>query len=132
MAAWFALEFLDTVDTLSALRPRRGDILLRRPARFAPSLFPVEAIRASIDLSPKIGNIGGLASLSVRENLLLAHLGAHRALGLGYGRREKKMDELMDSSRFAADRLLRPILLKLSGGFRRKLIVARWLLLEPR
>jgi hypothetical protein len=70
--------------------------------------------------------------LSVRENLLLAHLGAHRGFGLGYGKREKKIDELMARLELPPDRLSESNLLNFSGGMQQKIIIARWLLLEPK
>ena len=73
-----------------------------------------------------------MPDLSVRENLLLAHLGAHRGFGLGYGKREKKIDELMARLELPPDRLSEPNLLNFSGGMQQKIIIARWLLLEPK
>ena len=68
----------------------------------------------------------------MRENLLLGHLGAHRGFGLGYGKREKKVDELMARLELPPDRLSEPNLLNFSGGMQQKIIIARWLLLEPK
>jgi hypothetical protein len=69
--------------------------------------------------------------LSVRENLLLAHLGAHRGFGLAYGKREQKINELMARLDLPPGRLSEPNLLNFSGGMQQKIIIARWLLLEP-
>ena len=62
---------------------------------FAPR-SPTEAIRAGIGFVAEDRRRQSIVpDLSVRENLLLAHLGAHRGFGLGYGKREKKIDELL-------------------------------------
>ena len=73
-----------------------------------------------------------MPDLSVRENLLLGHLGAHRGFGLGYGRLDRKVDELMERLELPRDRLADPNLLNFSGGMQQKIIIARWLLLEPK
>jgi ribose transport system ATP-binding protein/rhamnose transport system ATP-binding protein len=70
--------------------------------------------------------------LSVRENLLLGHLGAHRGFGLGYRRRESRIAELMSRLELPLERLAEPNLLNFSGGMQQKIIIARWLLLEPK
>ena len=73
-----------------------------------------------------------MPDLSVKENLLLAHLGAHRGFGLGYRSREADVDALMKSLGLPADRLLDANMLAFSGGMQQKIIIARWLLLEPK
>ena len=47
-------------------------------------------------------------------------------------RREKKIDELMARLELPPDRLSEPNLLNFSGGMQQKIIIARWLLLEPK
>ena len=70
--------------------------------------------------------------LSVRENLLLGHLGAHRGFGLGYGRLDRRIAELMGRLELPLERLAEPNLMNFSGGMQQKIIIARWLLLEPK
>ena len=74
-----------------------------------------------------------MPDLSVKENLLLAHLGAHRGFGLGYrSAREEGRRDLLASLGLPADRLLDANMLNFSGGMQQKIIIARWLLLEPK
>jgi ribose transport system ATP-binding protein/rhamnose transport system ATP-binding protein len=69
--------------------------------------------------------------MTVRENLLLAHIGADSGFGLGYGKRQRKLDALIAKLDLPADRL-DASLLNFSGGMQQKVIIARWLLLEPK
>jgi ABC-type multidrug transport system ATPase subunit len=122
----------ETVETLFGLRPRAGGEVLYEGKPFAPR-SPAEAIRAGIGFVAEDRRRQSIVpDLSVRENLLLAHLGAHRGFGLGYGQREKKIDELMARLELPPDRLSEPNLLNFSGGMQQKIIIARWLLLEPK
>jgi ribose transport system ATP-binding protein/rhamnose transport system ATP-binding protein len=122
----------ETVETLFGLRPRAGGDVLYEGRPFAPR-SPSEAIRAGIGFVAEDRRRQSIVpDLSVRENLLLAHLGAHRGFGLGYGKREKKIDELMARLELPPDRLSEPNLLNFSGGMQQKIIIARWLLLEPK
>ena len=122
----------ETVETLFGLRPRAGGEVLYEGRPFAPR-SPAEAIRAGIGFVAEDRRRQSIVpDLSVRENLLLGHLGAHRGFGLGYGKREKKVDELMARLELPPDRLSEPNLLNFSGGMQQKIIIARWLLLEPR
>ena len=122
----------ETVETLFGLRPRAGGEVLYEGRPFAPR-SPAEAIRAGIGFVAEDRRRQSIVpDLSVRENLLLGHLGAHRGFGLGYGKREKKVDELMARLELPPDRLSEPNLLNFSGGMQQKIIIARWLLLEPK
>src|SRR5690606_9972183 len=68
--------------------------------------------------------------LSVGENLHLAHIGKHRGWGLGYAKTQKRVASLLDKLALPADRL-GSNLLTFSGGMQQKVIIARWLLVEP-
>ena len=70
--------------------------------------------------------------LSVKENLLLAHLGAHKGFGLGYRRRAADIDALLERLGLPLHRLLDASMLDFSGGMQQKIIMARWLLLKPK
>ncbi len=69
--------------------------------------------------------------LSVKENLMLAHLGAHRGFLCGYKARERRAEEILARLDLPGDRMLDASMLHFSGGMQQKIIMARWLLLEP-
>ena len=122
----------ETLETLFGLRPRAaGEVRLEgRP--FAPRA-PAQAIRAGIGFVAEDRRRQSIVpDLSVRENLLLGHLGAHRGFGLGYGRLDRRIAELMRRLELPSERLSDPNLLNFSGGMQQKIIIARWLLLEPK
>jgi ABC-type sugar transport system ATPase subunit len=122
----------ETVETLFGLRPRASGEVLYEGRPFAPR-SPSQAIRDGVGFVAEDRRRQSIVpDLSVRENLLLGHLGAHRGFGLGYGKREKKIDELMARLELSPDRLSEPNLLNFSGGMQQKIIIARWLLLEPK
>ncbi len=122
----------ETVETLFGLRPRAAGQVRFDGASFAPR-NPAQAIRAGLGFVAEDRRRQSIVpDLSVRENLLLGHLGAHRGFGLGYGKRAAKVDELMERLELPRDRLADPNLLNFSGGMQQKIIIARWLLLEPK
>ena len=85
----------ETVETLFGLRPRAGGEVQFEGRPFAPRA-PAEAIRAGIGFVAEDRRRQSIVpDLSVRENLLLGHLGAHRGFGLGYGRLDRRIAELM-------------------------------------
>ncbi len=122
----------ETVETLFGLRPRAGGEVRYEGRPFAPRT-PAEAIRAGLGFVAEDRRRQSIVpDLSVRENLLLAHLGAHRGFGLGYAKLERKIGKLMTRLELPLDRLAEPNLLNFSGGMQQKIIIARWLLLEPK
>jgi ABC-type sugar transport system ATPase subunit len=122
----------ETVETLFGLRPRLGGEVKFEGRPFTPRA-PAQAIRAGIGFVAEDRRRQSVVpDLSVRENLLLGHLGAHRGFGLGYGRLDRKIAELMRRLELPSERLGDPNLLNFSGGMQQKIIIARWLLLEPK
>jgi ribose transport system ATP-binding protein/rhamnose transport system ATP-binding protein len=122
----------ETVETLFGLRPRASGRVLFEGKPFAPR-SPSQAIRAGVGFVAEDRRRQSIVpDLSVRENLLLGHLGAHRGFGLGYGKRERAIDALMERLELPSERLADPDLLNFSGGMQQKIIIARWLLLEPK
>ena len=122
----------ETVETLFGLRPRAGGEVKLEGRPFAPRA-PAQAIRAGIGFVAEDRRRQSIVpDLSVRENLLLGHLGAHRGFGLGYGQLDRRIAELMRRLELPSERLSDPNLLNFSGGMQQKIIIARWLLLEPK
>jgi ABC-type multidrug transport system ATPase subunit len=122
----------ETVEALFGLRPRAGGQIRLDGKSFAPRR-PADAIRAGLGFVAEDRRRQSIVpDLSVRENLLLGHLGAHRGFGLGYRKLDRKVDELMERLELSRTRLADSNLLEFSGGMQQKIIIARWLLLEPK
>jgi ABC-type sugar transport system ATPase subunit len=120
----------ETVEAIFGLRPRQRGELYLNGKRYAPRRA-VDAIRAGIGFVAEDRRVQGIVpDFSVRENLLLGHLAASRKFGLDYTRRKLKIDELIQKLGLPAQRL-DTALLNFSGGMQQKIIIARWLLLEP-
>lgn len=122
----------ETVETLFGLRPRAGGTVLLHGKPFAPR-NPAQSMRAGLGFVAEDRRRQSIVpDLSVRENLLLAHLGAHRGFGRGYYGLDAKIDRLMARLELPPGRLADSSLLNFSGGMQQKIIIARWLLLEPK
>ena len=122
----------ETLESLFGLRrPAGGEIRLDgRP--FAPRR-PAAAIRAGLGFVPEDRRGQSIVpDFSVRENLLLGHLSARRGFGLGYRARNRRVAELLHQLDLRSERLLDETMLHFSGGMQQKIIIARWLLLDPR
>ncbi len=95
-------------------------------------LTPRRAIRLGMALAPEDRRASGLvAHLSVRENMLLA-LRARRGLTRTLPRREQRrlVDRFLAALSISVADIDQPVR-TLSGGNQQKVILARWLLLEP-
>jgi ABC-type sugar transport system ATPase subunit len=120
----------ETVEAIFGLRPRQRGELFLNGKRYTPRRA-ADAIRAGIGFVAEDRRVQGIVpDFSVRENLLLGHLAASRKFGLGYSHRKQKVDELIQNLGLPAQRL-DTNLLNFSGGMQQKIIIARWLLLEP-
>ncbi|MDQ3560529.1 MAG: sugar ABC transporter ATP-binding protein, partial [Pseudomonadota bacterium] len=122
----------ETAEAIFGLR-KRSTGTLRLEGRVITPRKPVDAVKAGIGFVAEDRRVQNIVpDLSVRENLLLAHLGAHRGFGLGYKSRDAQVDALLNSLGLPKERLLDANMLNFSGGMQQKIIIARWLLLEPK
>jgi ribose transport system ATP-binding protein/rhamnose transport system ATP-binding protein len=122
----------ETVETIFGLRRATGGSIELEGRPFS-ARQPVDAIRAGLGLIPEDRRRQGIVpDFSVRENLLLGHLGNHAGIGLAYDTRRARVAGLLDLLGLPSHRLLDASLLNFSGGMQQKIILARWLLLDPK
>jgi ABC-type sugar transport system ATPase subunit len=121
----------ETLETIFGLRRAAGGTIELRGQPFHPR-SPRDAIRAGIGFVPEDRRRQGIVpDFSVRENLLLAHLGRHVGLGLGYGACTEAVGKLLELLELPQHRVLDANMLTFSGGMQQKAILARWLVLDP-
>jgi ribose transport system ATP-binding protein/rhamnose transport system ATP-binding protein len=122
----------EAAEAIFGLRPRAAGTITMDGRAIDPRK-PHQAVKAGIGFVAEDRRVQNIVpDLSVKENLLLAHLGAHQGFGLAYQSREKKIGELLESLALPAHRLLDDNMLTFSGGMQQKIIIARWLLLDPK
>lgn len=120
----------EAVEALFGLRPRDSGRILINGREVNPRT-PAQAIRLGLGLVAEDRRAQNIVpDMSVGENLFLAHLGAHKGFGRGYNGRRARLNELLDKLGLPASRL-DANLLTFSGGMQQKVIIARWLLVEP-
>ena len=120
----------ESAEAIFGLRHRTGGRILLNGHEIAPH-SPVQAIRAGIGMVAEDRRRQNIVpDLNVGENLFLAQTGRYRGFGRGYGPRKAKAAELMQRLGLPADRM-NASLLHFSGGMQQKVIIARWLLIEP-
>ena len=121
----------ETLETIFGLRHAAGGQIELRGKPFHPRA-PRDAIRAGIGFVPEDRRRQGIVpDFSVGENLLLAHIGRRAGLGLGWGERSATLQGLLDMLELPRERVLDANMLTFSGGMQQKVILARWLVLEP-
>jgi ABC-type sugar transport system ATPase subunit len=121
----------ECVEALFGLRRiESGDIRLAG-ASYRPRA-PTDAVRAGVGFIPEDRRRQGLVQdFTVRENLLLAHIGRRRGLGLGYDEQRARITRLLDDLSLSP-RILDDGILTLSGGMQQKIVLARWILMSPK
>lgn len=121
----------ETAEAIFGLRRIEGGRVLLDGQPFRPRV-PTDAVEAGIGFIAEDRRRQGLVpDFTVRENLMLAHLGRHRGIGLGYDRHEAAVRRLL-ADLALPERFLDAGILTLSGGMQQKVLLARWLLLKPR
>ncbi len=122
----------ETLEAIFGLRSRQAGEIMLDGQPFAPGK-PADAVRAGIGFVAEDRRLQGIVpDFSVRENLLLGHLGARRGFTLGYGTRRHEVSALLARLDMPDERLLDASMLSFSGGMQQKIIIGRWLLLKPR
>ncbi|MDT1062565.1 sugar ABC transporter ATP-binding protein [Paracoccus sp. CPCC 101403] len=120
----------EAMEAIFAMRPRDGGSI-RLNGREIAIRRPIDAIRQGIGFVAEDRRAQNIVpDLSVRENLMLAHLGRHRGFGLGYRSRQARVARLLSELGLPPDRM-DASLLTFSGGMQQKVIIARWLLIDP-
>jgi len=121
----------ETLEAIFGLRRASGGTIKLHGKPFRAN-SPREAIHAGIGFVPEDRRGQGIVpDFSVRENLMLAHLGAQSGLRLGYGTRNNSARQLLDLLELPQRRQADASMLNFSGGMQQKIILARWLVLEP-
>ncbi len=120
----------EAVEAIFGLRSREGVITLSGQS-LKPN-NPAASIRSGIGLVAEDRRTQNIVpDLTVKENLLLAHLGASKGFLCNYRSREAAIKEICAQLDLPASRLVDASMLNFSGGMQQKIIMARWLLLEP-
>ncbi|MDR5758767.1 sugar ABC transporter ATP-binding protein [Caballeronia sp. LZ035] len=120
-------EALEAIFGLSKMQG--GEVLLNGQPLTVHS--PVDAIRAGLGMIGEDRRRQGIVpDLTVEENLLLAHLGRSKTVHTDYGKQRARVDALLKELDMPAHTRDVPIL-ALSGGQQQKVLLARWLMLNP-
>jgi len=121
----------ETAEIIFGMRPRESGKMLWRNEDFSPH-SPADSIRAGIGFVGEDRRIHGIVpDMSVYENLLLVQLGLQKNGCLTYHHMGQSVAELMRKLGMNAARLGGDIM-TFSGGMQQKIIIARWLLAQPK
>ncbi len=120
----------ESAEAIFGLRHRSGGRVLVGGREIAPNR-PIAAVRAGLGMVAEDRRAQNIVpDMTVGENLFLAQMGKHRGFGRGHSARRKQARDLISRLGLPSDRM-DANLLHFSGGMQQKVIIARWLLIEP-
>jgi len=120
----------ESVEAVFGLRRRTSGRIVVGGREISPR-SPIAAVRAGIGMVAEDRRSQNIVpDMTVGENLFLAQMGKHRGFGRGHSARRKQASDLIARLGLPADRM-DANLLHFSGGMQQKVIIARWLLIEP-
>lgn len=121
----------ESVEAIFGLRHRAAGTIRVGGKEIAPRT-PAAAIRAGIGMVAEDRRAQNIVpDMNVGENLYLAQMGRNRGFGRGRKSARAAAERLIERLGLPADRM-DASLLHFSGGMQQKIIIARWLLIEPR
>ena len=120
----------EAMEALMGIRPKQaGKIQLN--GKIANIKSPRSAIAAGLGFiaeDRKTHNV--FSDFNVRDNLMIAHMGQYKGIGRGYKKKVDKANKLLKELNISTARL-DSNLTEFSGGMQQKIIIARWLMIEP-
>ncbi|RLP22391.1 sugar ABC transporter ATP-binding protein [Mesorhizobium sp. YM1C-6-2] len=120
----------ESAEAIFGLRHRSGGRVLVGGKEIPPN-NPIAAIRAGLGMVAEDRRAQNIVpDMTVGENLFLAQMGKHKGFGRGHSARRKQARDLIARLGLPDDRM-DANLLHFSGGMQQKVIIARWLLIEP-
>ncbi len=120
----------ESAEAIFGLRHRSGGRVLVGGKEIPPN-NPIAAIRAGLGMVAEDRRAQNIVpDMTVGENLFLAQMGKHKGFGRGHSARRKQARDLISRLGLPDDRM-DANLLHFSGGMQQKVIIARWLLIEP-
>src|SRR5690606_896230 len=120
----------ESAEAIFGLRHRSAGRVLVGGKEIPPGK-PTAAIRAGLGMVEEDRRAQNIApGMNVGENHFRAPTGKHARVGRGHAARRQQARELIARLGLPAD-LLDANLLHFSGGMQQKVIIARWLLIEP-
>ncbi len=117
--------------SIFGVRPREeGEIFLHDKKVTVHS--PSDAIRLGIGYVAEDRKEGGLfLEMSIAANIAAAHLDAFGSWWISGGRQRTTAERFRQSLRIASSNVTQPVQ-RLSGGNQQKVVLAKWLLLDPK